>query len=94
LRKDAQFRSNCFIQLVLLIPISGFHRKSVERRADKYLKKLESMPLELVRQPYEAELIPFEKLWQIALDSLGTQFVRNRIYKKYRTGVNPYERQD
>lgn len=94
LRKDAQFRSNCFIQLVLLIPISGFHRKSVERRADKYLKKLESMPLELARQPYEAELIPFEKLWQIALDSLGTQFVRNRIYKKYRTGVNPYERQD
>ena len=84
LRKNAHFRSNCFIQMVLQIPISGFHRKSVERRAAEYLEKLMSVPLEEARQPYEAELMPFEKLWEFALSSLGNRFVNNRIYSKYR----------
>lgn len=86
LRKNAQFRSNCFIQMVMQIPVSGFHRKSVERRAAGYLEKLKSVPLEHARQPYEAELIPFEKLWEFALQSLGRRFVDNRLYQEQRNG--------
>ena len=73
LRKDQNFRSNCFIKMILEIPKRNFHRKAVERHAKKYIQKLESMPLQMADQPYEIEIIPYEHLWEYTLESLDTR---------------------
>lgn len=78
LRKDENFRSNCFIKALLQVPISGFHKAGVERRAKKYIGQLSDVPLEMSNQPYEVEIIPYEDLWQIIMDSLGVKFFRRK----------------
>ncbi len=78
LRKDDNFRSNCFIKMLLQIPISGFHKAGIERRAKKYVDMLSSVPLEIARQANEIEIIPYEDLWEIIIDALETRFYRPR----------------
>lgn len=70
LRQDDAFRSNCFIRILLQLPEAGFHRAGVVRKAQKFLDKLKTVPLEIASQPFEIEIIPYEDLWQFALDSL------------------------
>ena len=76
LRKNETFRSNCFIKMLLQIPISSFHKAGVERRAQKFYDKLIEAPLEIAQQIHEIEIIPYEDLWQIALKSLDLKFHR------------------
>lgn len=71
LRKDNNYRSNCFIKMLLQIPKQHFHRVAVERHTKSLLGKLRAMPLEKAQQPFEIEIIPYEQLWEMALDSLG-----------------------
>ncbi len=75
LKKDDNYRSNCFIKMLLQIPEAGFHKTAVIRHADKYVKMLRQMPLDFANQSHDIELIPYEDLWQMALDSLD-----NTIY--------------
>lgn len=71
LRRDDTFRSNCFIKMLLQIPIYGFQRRYVERNAEKHLAQLHTMPLAEAPQGPDIELIPYEDLWPMVLDSLG-----------------------
>lgn len=90
LRKDDTFRSNCFIKMLLQIPISGFHKAGVIRRAEKYLQRLHSMPIDVANQSSEIEIIPYEELWQFALESLENEFYkvpsasRKRLERSFR----------
>lgn len=70
LKQDDAFRSNCFIRMLLQLPEAGFHQAAVVRKAQKYLDKLRTVPLEIAAQPFEIEIIPYEDLWQFVLDSL------------------------
>ena len=81
LRKDESFRSNCFIKMLLLIPLCNFHKAAVARKADKFLKQLKASPLEIANQSYEVEIIPYEYLWELALASL-----ENKFYKETKKG--------
>jgi len=76
LQKNSTFRSNCFLKMLLQIPISGFHRNGTVRRADKYIKRLKTVPLEIANQTHEVEIIPYENLWELALNSLDNKFHR------------------
>ncbi|MEM9886502.1 MAG: hypothetical protein AAF849_11475 [Bacteroidota bacterium] len=78
LRKDDTFRSNCFIKMLLQIPISGFHRAAVVRRSEKYLKRLNSKSIDIANQASEIEIIPYEELWSFALDSLHNEFHKSK----------------
>lgn len=78
LHQEDTFRSNCFIKILLTIPMSSFHKAAVLRKAEPYLKKLESSPFEVSNQSIEVEIIPFEKLWQFALESLENKFYKRR----------------
>ncbi len=83
LQKDDTYRSNCFIKMLLQIPIASFHKAAVMRKSKNYLKKLKDVPLEIAGQSHEIELIPYEDLWRLALDSL-----QNKIYARAkRTGT-------
>lgn len=64
LKKDTDFRSNCFIKLLATLPKGSFYRVRVEPRAKKYYNKLLSLPLEKAQQPFELEIIQYEILWE------------------------------
>lgn len=71
LHKDDTIRSYYFIKMLLAIPMASFHRRGVARHAAPYLEKLKKTPLESARQSYKVEIVPYERLWEFALDSLG-----------------------
>jgi hypothetical protein len=68
LTQNDAFRSNCFIKMLVQIPISNFHSVAVDRKAQKYVDKLKSVPLEVAEQVREVEIIPYEDLWNIIRD--------------------------
>ncbi|MCB9356799.1 MAG: hypothetical protein H6575_19725 [Lewinellaceae bacterium] len=70
LRDNDTFRSNCFIKMLLQIPLASFHREAVARKTDRYYKMLESVPLEAARQAHEIEIVPYEVLWAITVEAL------------------------
>lgn len=75
LKKDDNYRSNCFIKMLLQIADAGFHKTAVIRHAEKFVKMLAKMPLDFANQSHDIEIIPYEQLWKMALDSL-----ENTIY--------------
>lgn len=77
LTKGDNFRSNCFIKLLLTIPAASFHREGVLRRSEKLLDQLHSVPLEVAYQTHEIEIIPYEDLWEMVMADL-----ENKIYKR------------
>ncbi len=70
LKDSDTFRSNCFIKMLLQIPQASFHREAVNRKTERYAKNLYSVPLEAANQTHEVEIIPFETLWKMTLDTL------------------------
>jgi hypothetical protein len=68
--KKDNYRSACFINMLLQIPANSFHRVAVERHTQKYNRMLESMPLDFARQAHDIEIIPYEQLWDMTLDLL------------------------
>ena len=78
LRKGDNLRSNCFINMLLQIPKSGFHKAGVIRNAQKYYDQLLATPLEVSGQSLEIEIIPYEDLWVFILESLDTKRYKGR----------------
>ena len=74
LRRDSNFRSNCFIKMLLQVPKRNFHRVAVERHAKTYVAKLEEEPINKTNQSFEMEIIPYEHLWEYVLESLDNKF--------------------
>ena len=71
LKKDKEnYRSNCFIKMLLEIPKALFHPEAAHRKAKRYNQRLVDNPLELAMQPREVEIIPYEQLWRIILHYL------------------------
>jgi glucan-binding YG repeat protein len=70
LLKDNTFRSNCFVKMLLCALDAGFNKIATQRKAKKYLKRLAEMPITQVKQNYETEYIPYEKLWEIVISLL------------------------
>jgi len=76
LRDNDTYRSNCFIKMILQIPMASFHREAVGRKTERYFKLLNDVPLEAARQAHEVEIIPYEMLWNMTIASLDM-----KIYK-------------
>lgn len=70
LKDDNQFRSNCFIQLLLQIPAGQFHPVAVGRKAEKWVARLAERPVQIADQPFELEIIPYETLWNLTITLL------------------------
>jgi hypothetical protein len=70
LRRSNNFRSNCFIKMLLQIPAGHFNKIAVKRKAEEYIKKLYSEEMSFATQSFEIEIVPYEVLWELALESL------------------------
>lgn len=73
---NPNFRCNCFIKMLLQIPQSGFHRNGVERRAKRYLERMKTITINFNNQAHEIEILPFEELWRLILNTLDTKFFK------------------
>ena len=82
LRKNEDFRSNCFIKMFLKIPESNYNRIALQRNTKDLFKKLKTKPLEVASKPIEMEIIPFEMLWEMVLESLDRKLARKRNRRK------------
>ncbi|PHI21315.1 hypothetical protein CEQ90_02640 [Lewinellaceae bacterium SD302] len=78
LRRNDAFRSNCFLKMLLELPINGFHRAAVERKVVKWQKKMEEVPFDIVSQSHEMEIIPYEVLWELVVESLGFKRINSK----------------
>lgn len=74
LRKEDNYRTNCFTRLLQQIVVADFHKAGVMRRAEKYLDQLRKMPLDAASQDHEIELIPYEDLWDLIVETLTAKF--------------------
>lgn len=70
LRGDNTKRSYYFLKMLLTIPLGQFDRATIEAKAARFLENLRAVPLQLANQTYEIEIVPYEDLWEMALDSL------------------------
>ncbi|MFN0013137.1 MAG: hypothetical protein ACKVU2_01195 [Saprospiraceae bacterium] len=70
LRGDDTKRSYYFLKMLLQLPMSQFERKSVEPKVERIKEKLRAVPLQLANQTFEIEVVPYEDLWEIVLESL------------------------
>jgi hypothetical protein len=74
LKNDANFRSNCFIRMLLMIPEGAFHQAAVSRRVEGLYKQLiAGPPASDDTTLTDPEIIPYEYLWDIILESLPTR---------------------
>ena len=70
LKKDSTYRSNCFIHMLMILPKAYHHKKAAVRKARKFRNRLAEMPLATADQNAELEIVPYENLWEIVLESL------------------------
>jgi hypothetical protein len=73
LRDDNQLRSNCFINMLMQVPEGNMHPEAVARKAQKFVDRLKETSVQIADQPFELEIIPYEKLWEIVLSLLQKQ---------------------
>lgn len=75
---DGTYRSNCFIKMLHKLPAAHYHKQAVIRKANPLVEKLEAAPLNVAGQAHDIEIIPYEKLWELLLNSLDRKFHRGR----------------
>jgi hypothetical protein len=85
LKGEDTIRSNCFIKMLLQIPLANFHREAVKRKTEKYRRLLQSVPLEAANQTHEIEIIPFETLWETILETLDLKIHKAGVKKQIPT---------
>lgn len=66
-------RSQYFIKMLLQIPQSDFKPKQIQLKTEKYYNQLLNTPWHAVNQHREVEVIPYENLWLIVLESIQSQ---------------------
>jgi hypothetical protein len=77
LKQNETFRSSCFIKALMQMPAASFHHSIVEKKAQKYMDMLQTQPLEVAYQSHEIEIIPYEHLWEMAMETLKHSKVKS-----------------
>lgn len=73
LRGDYTFRGRYFLKMLVEMIKAGFHpvRTQAYVKAKGLKKKLSSIPYEEAKQSEDLEIIPFERLWDMAMESIS-----------------------
>jgi hypothetical protein len=78
LKEADTFRSNCLLKMLLQIPLANFHREAVARKSERHRKALSSVPLQAANQTHEIEIVPYEALWDMTIESLQLKIVKTK----------------
>lgn len=68
--KDA-IRTNNFIKLINQLEKGSYKRNRVQKRCEKVLKDLKSTPIQIYNQSYSSEILPYEDIWELIMNSLS-----------------------
>ena len=71
LRRDENYRSNCFLKMLLTMEKKDFNYENTRKITEKYLKKLQSARFTYRGNLDGLEIIPYEQLWQTILTKLS-----------------------
>ena len=74
LRKDATYRSSCFLKMLIKLVECNYHKASTIRKTKTLYAKLKNHPMDVQRQTSHVEIVPFENLWEIILGSIDNSF--------------------
>lgn len=69
-KTDENFRSDCFIKMVQLLPKGHFKSKKVEQMGRQYLLDLKEVPINFSNQSHETEVLPFPLIWRSMVSNL------------------------
>lgn len=70
LRNKNTIRSYYFLRMLLQIPLGQFDVEEIEKKVHKYRELLAENPISIANQIYEIEIVPYEVLWQLAMESV------------------------
>jgi hypothetical protein len=56
--------------MLLQIPAANFHHAATIRKAEKLAGLLKTAPLDYANQSHDVEIVPYEHLWELVLQSL------------------------
>lgn len=87
IKKIITFRAYTFIQMIIAMGESSFHKVATERNTKYLLKKLEKTPIRM-GQSIAVEFIPFEFLWNEILILLDNKFRAKKLNKKKNQNSN------
>lgn len=73
LREDGSLRSNIFIKMLMEMVKAHFHKNGTIRRTKTLKAKLEKAPIMTKGNTQYVEIIPYEKLWDMALAFLNNK---------------------
>lgn len=65
LNNELNQRSDTFMRLVIALAKREFNLKASERKIEQEMEQLRKLPLELSRQTFAVEVIPYEDLWDM-----------------------------
>ena len=68
---DDNFRSFCFIKALSKIPASDYQPEVANITAKELINAMSQQPLQLADTPHEVETMPYEHLWDLALEALS-----------------------
>lgn len=68
LKDDKNLRNNCFFKLLMITTQCGFNKRKAQRKGEATYKRLQAATD--ASKLNNTELIPYERLWQIALNHL------------------------
>lgn len=63
-------RANHFLKMLAQLPKNAFARNQVELKTAEDFDALKALPIELANQAHSVELVPYETLWELILESL------------------------
>jgi len=70
LQDGVVLRCNYFLKMLLQIPKSSFRKADILQKAAPDFQALMALPIEMANQTFEIEVLPYEKLWEYALNCL------------------------
>ncbi len=76
LKREEDLRSKVFIKLLMIMEKQAFDFHLTKQKAEKYLEQLSQHPFKYEGTPTDAEIIPYETLWEMVLEILHSQDVK------------------
>lgn len=70
LKKDENFRSQCFIKMLSEMVRADFKKQGTLFRTEKIINKLKAVPIDTFPATAENEIIPYEDLWEMVIERL------------------------
>ena len=78
IKEDEDFRSNCFVKMLLIMIRCEFEPELTKRETAEYLQKMQSYGEKSGRHFDAMEVVPYEVLWENVVEDIQTYVPQNK----------------